>query len=188
MTAASHRSAPDKARDRREHFRAGLRAMNHELLEEARDHLAAAASPAGLEAADPTAIDALAYLSSVAFALGDVEFAGEAVERALAVGSRRFATNQKAGEFAMRMGDPERAATHFLAALRASEPGTAQARAAEVSLREARGRLAGGVKHGASLPTRGGLAARLAVWRRPKATPLQAQPRRTQTRQTQPQA
>jgi tetratricopeptide (TPR) repeat protein len=135
-----------------EHLRAGVRAMLYEHLEDARDQLEAAASPERLARHDEIAIDALAYLSSVRFAMADVEGGASAAELALKLGPDRFAPNQKAGEMAIRMGDPERAAERFLAALRASEPGTQDAKAAEASLRDARLRLSRSIRHEARAP------------------------------------
>jgi len=135
-----------------EHLRTGVRAMLYEHMDEAKEHLEAAASPALLARHDPVAIDALAYLSSVRFGLADVEGGAAAAELALKLGPDRFAPNQKAGELAIRMGDPGRAAERFLAALRASEPGTQEAKAAEASLREARRRAAKSIRHEARAP------------------------------------
>lgn len=152
-------------------LRAGLRAMLYERFEEARQHLEAAAAPELLDAGDPTAIDALAYLSSVRWALADVAGAQDDSERALALAPERFATNQKAGEMALRLGDLDTAATYFLTALRASEPGTPDAKAAETSLREARSRVAKGIRHEARLPHMAGWMARLVPRRRKERQP-----------------
>jgi tetratricopeptide (TPR) repeat protein len=145
-------AAPNGAPDALEHLRAGVRAMLYEHPEEARDHLEAAASPELLNRHDPVAIDAMAYLSSVRFAMADVDGATTAARLAVALGPERFAPNQKSGEMALRLGDPEQAAERFLAALRASEPGSQNAKAAEASLREARRRAAAGIKHQARAP------------------------------------
>jgi tetratricopeptide (TPR) repeat protein len=151
----------------RDLLQAGLRAMVHERPAEARDCLEAAASPERLSRRDPAAIDAMAYLSSVRFALADVDGATDAIELAMELGPERFAPNQKAGEMALRLGDPERATERFLAALRASEPGTRDARAAEASLREARRRLGRGIRHEARPPRGLPVLGRLLSRRRP---------------------
>ncbi|HEX7492102.1 MAG TPA: hypothetical protein VF337_10415 [Candidatus Limnocylindrales bacterium] len=147
-------------------FTAGLRAMLHEHPEEARDNLAAIATPEALAAGEPLAIDALAYLSSVRWSLGDVDGAMDAADEALELGPARFAPNQKAGEMAMRLGDLERAADLFLTGLRASEPGTADSKAAEISLRETRLRASRGIRHGASAPRLTGWLSRIVPRRR----------------------
>jgi predicted Zn-dependent protease len=143
-----------------------VRAMLHERLGDARDLLVPLTSEDALESRDPLAIDALAYLSSVHFCLGDVKSAIATSTRALDLGPSRFAPNQKAGEMALRLGDSELAAARFLAALRASEPGTSDARAAEGSLREARRRAARGIRHEARAPRLAGWANRLIPGRR----------------------
>ena len=151
----------------RELVRLGFRAMTHERLEDARTNLEAAASSEYLAAGNALAIDALAYLSSVRWELGDIDGALDASERALTLAPMRFAPNQKAGEIAIRLGNPAQASERFLVALRASEPGTADAKVAEACLRDARKRLSRGIRHGASFPTRpGGLLSRLTGARR----------------------
>jgi hypothetical protein len=155
-------AAPSGGTTARESLRAGLRSMVHERPEEARRYLEAAATPELLARGDPVAVDALACLSSVRWALADVEGARDDADRALRLGPDRFAPNQKAGEMALRLGDSELAATRFLAALRASEPGTADAKAAEASLREARRRVSRGIRHEAHLPHVAGWLGRLA--------------------------
>ncbi len=154
-------AAPGGVRGARDLYLAGLRSMVHERPEEARDFLEAVATPEMLACADPIAVDALACLSSVRWALADVEGARDDADRALALGPDRFAPNQKAGEMALRLGDSQQAATLFLAALRASEPGTPEAKAAEASLREARRRVGHGIRHEARLPRMTGWLGRL---------------------------
>lgn len=163
-------------------LRAGLKAMTYERLDEARDHLEALATPELLEALDPLAIDALAYLSSVRWSLGHAEDAIDAAERALELGPTRFAANQKAGEMSVRLGNLDSAETRFLTALRACEPGTADAKAAELSLREVRRRTAKGIRHEAKGPRLTGWLSRLVPFQRraraeagrpePELTPL----------------
>lgn len=147
-------------------LREALKCMLHERLDEAKDLLEPLVSEEALEAGDPLAIDSLAYLSSVYFGLGDIKTAIATSTRALDLGPSRFAANQKAGEMALRLGDSELAAARFLAALRASEPGTSDAKAAEGSLREARRRTARGIKHEARAPKLGSWASRLIPGRR----------------------
>ena len=157
----------DRARldPRLEMLREGLRAMTHERLEQAREYLRAIATEEDLESGDLVAIDSLAFLSSVTWGLGDPISAVEMAERALELAPDRFATNQKAGEMSMRLGHLDKAEARFLAALRASEPGTSDARSAEACLREARKRTARGIAHG----TRGlGLGGFLRRLRRPR--------------------
>jgi tetratricopeptide (TPR) repeat protein len=148
-------------------LKAGLRAMTHEQLEEARGHLESLATPESLAAREPWALDALAYLSSVRWGLGHAEDAIDDAARALELAPERFAANQKAGEMALRLGNLDIAEARFLAALRASEPGTPNAKAAESCLRESRRRSRGGIRHEVRTPRLGGLMARLspARWR-----------------------
>jgi tetratricopeptide (TPR) repeat protein len=140
--------------------------MLHEHPQEAQECLEAVATPAAIGAAEPLAVDALAYLSSVRWSLGDIEGARDASDRALELGPERFAPNQKAGEMALRLGDLERAADLFLAAVRASEPGTADSKAAEISLREARRRVSHSIRHEAKAPRMSGWLARMVAGRR----------------------
>ncbi len=165
-TAATAVESRDLPSQRLEQLRSGLRAMAHEHLEEARVYLSAAAAPTALGDTDPVAVDALAYLSSVAYNLGDFQAAAEAVELAVSLGPDRFAPNQKAGELALRLGDMDRAVDLFLSALRATDPGTSDAKAAEASLRECRRRLSKGIKHGTTLPSGRGLLRHLTPWQR----------------------
>ena len=145
---ADSKPAGDHAAESRlETLRAGMRAMTHELPETARERLASLATDDALEARDPIAIDALAYLSSVVWTLKDPVAAIDMVDRALELGPERFAPNQKGGEISWRLGLLEKAESQFLAALRASDPGTADAKAAERCLREVRKREARGIRH-----------------------------------------
>jgi predicted Zn-dependent protease len=151
---------------------AALKAMLHENLEEARGLLTPLVSDEALAAREPLAIDALAYLSSVQFGLGEVKTAIATSTTALDLGPSRFAPNQKAGEMAIRLGDPELAAARFLAALRASEPGTPEAKASEKCLREARRRTAKGIRHEARAPRLANWATRFIPGRkRPRPSP-----------------
>jgi hypothetical protein len=167
---AARRPAKTRRADdpRLQTLRDGLRSMTHERIEDARDALASLATEEPLAAGDPIAVDALAFLSSVTWTLGDPVTAIDMAERALELGPSRFATNQKAGEMSMRLGHIDRAEVRFLAALRASEPGTGDSRAAERCLREARKRTARGIKH----ETRGiGLDRMLRLFRRRRTAP-----------------
>jgi tetratricopeptide (TPR) repeat protein len=148
-------------------LKAGLRAMSHEQLEEARGYLESLATAEALAARQPYAVDALAYLSSVRWGLGHAEDAIDDAARALELAPERFAPNQKAGEMALRLGNLDNAEARFLAALRASEPGTQNAKAAESCLRESRRRSRGGIRHEVRTPRLGALMARLspARWR-----------------------
>lgn len=164
----STRSVPvaGPSQSRTELFNAGVKAMAHERPAAALECLDQLATSDSLEARDPLAIDALAYLSSVRWSLGDIESAQEASVQALELAPDRFAPNQKAGEMALRLGDSERAADLFLAAVRATEPGTADAKAAELSLREARRRVTRGIRHEAKGPGMTGWLHRLVAARR----------------------
>jgi tetratricopeptide (TPR) repeat protein len=168
--AASTAPADDSQAARAELFRKGLRAMSHERLDDARTCLEAVATEPALDAGEPLAVDALAYLSAVTWSLGDALEAIAQSDRALELGPDRFAPNQKAGETALRLGLLDRAESRFLAALRASEPGTPDARAAEACLRTARKRTAAGIKHGTRGPGLSALAARLLRIRRRQET------------------
>lgn len=154
------------ARSQTDLLNAALKAMLYERPEEARECLEALASPEALEAREPLAVDGLAYLSSVRWSIGDVAGAMDASDRALELGPERFAPNQKAGEMALRLGDMEKAAELFLTALRASEPGTADAKAAEASLRETRRRVTRGIRHEAKAPRLTGWLSRFVSRRR----------------------
>ena len=126
----------------------GLRAMTHERTDDAKRLLSSIATEEALAAGDPIAIDALAYLSSVVWTQKDPVTAIEMVERSLELGPVRFAPNQKGGEIAWRLGLLDKAEARFLAALRASDPGTGDAKAAERCLREVRKRQVRGIRHG----------------------------------------
>lgn len=136
-------------------LRNGLRALAREEVGAALEHLQAAVAQA------PDLPEAHAYLSSALIARGEVAGAQGAVETALRLAPDGFAPNLKAGELSLRLGDPDRAATHFLVALRAAEPGTRDAAAAKVLLAESRRRVRDSIPHHAVLP-----AWRLRRWRR----------------------
>ena len=127
-------------------LRTGLLALRREEFGQAAASLAAAI------AAEPSSADAHAYLSAALLALGRPEAARAASARALELGPAAFGPHQKAGELALRLGDPMAAATHFLAAVRASEPGSPDETAARVALGTARRQVRTAVDHRASLP------------------------------------
>ncbi len=147
MTTTTAIETTTSVDDRLETLRLGLRSMTHELPEQARDQLASLATEDALAARDPIAIDALAYLSSVVWRLEDPVAAIDMADRALELGPARFAPNQKGAEISWRLGLLEKAESQFLAALRASEPGSGEAKAAERCLREVRKRQARGIRH-----------------------------------------
>lgn len=127
-------------------LRVGLIALRREEFELAATSLAAAIE------ADPASADAHAYLSSALLALARPEEARAAAARALELGPADFGPHQKAGELALRLGNPVAAATHFLAAVRAAEPGSADEAAARMALGTARRQVRTAVDHRASLP------------------------------------
>lgn len=143
MTTTTHIPADARL----ETLRLGLRSMTHELPEQARDQLSSLATDDALDARDSIAIDALAYLSSVVWTLNDPVRAIDMIDCALELGPDRFAPNQKGGEISWRLGLLEKAESQFLAALRASEPGSGDSKAAERCLREVRKRQAQGIRH-----------------------------------------
>ncbi len=167
IVSAQTDAAPQEAGTRGgELLKSALRAMLYERPEEARATLEALATPEALAARDPFAVDALAYLSSVRWVLGDANGSMDAADQALELAPDRFAPNQKAGEMSLRLGNVDTAEGRFLAALRASQPGTADARAAESCLREARRRQSRGIRHEARAPRLGGWFSRLRPARR----------------------
>ena len=147
------------ATDSREVFGLGLRALAHERIDLAIDLL----NQASLAA--PTDPAPHAFLASALFAAARPAESAEAIARSLALGPDDFWPNQKAGELRLRLGDPAAAAEHFLAAMRAVDPGTPDASAAQQGLARARREVAGGIQHRAILPRVSWLSAR----RRPGA-------------------
>jgi tetratricopeptide (TPR) repeat protein len=130
-------------------LRDALRSLAHEQFPEARDRLIA------IVAEHPTWADAWALLSSAHLALAEVEPATAAVERAVALAPDAFLPRMKAGELALRLGDVETAEREFLAAVRATDPDTANAVAARSALAIARRATRAGIAHRAALPTIG---------------------------------
>jgi tetratricopeptide (TPR) repeat protein len=130
-------------------LRDALRSLAHEQFSEARDRLVA------IVAEHPTWADAWALLSSAHLALAEVEPATAAIERAIALAPDAFLPRMKAGELALRLGDVETAEREFLAAVRATDPDTANAVAARSALAIARRATRAGIAHRAALPTVG---------------------------------
>ena len=107
---------------------------------------------------NPAWADGWALLSGVHLALAEVDAAQSASTRALELAPDRFLPNMKAGELAMRLGDIEAAEVHLLAAVRATDPDTADAVAASRALLIARRGTRSGISHRASLPRGLGLS------------------------------
>jgi tetratricopeptide (TPR) repeat protein len=126
---------------------AALRSLAREEWSDGRNGLLA------LVASEPDNADAWAYLSGAHLALADVDGAQAASARALELAPDAFAPLMKAGELSFRLGDLQTAEDRFLAAMRAVEPGTAEADAAKHALVVVRARLRGSIAHGARLPT-----------------------------------
>ena len=126
----------------------GLRHLAHERVEEA----IAAFSQAVID--DPSEAAAHAFLAAALFADGQPAAADAAIERALALDPDGFWPHLKAGELRFRLGDTEVAATHFLVALRAVEPGTRESAAAADALARARRATTKSIAHRAVLPVR----------------------------------
>jgi tetratricopeptide (TPR) repeat protein len=124
-----------------------LRSLAREEWVEGREGLLA------IVAAEPGHADAWAYLSGAHLALADVDGAQAASGRALALAPDAFAPQMKAGELSFRLGDLQMAEARFLAALRATEPGTPEAAAAKKALVVVRTRLRGSISHGARFPS-----------------------------------
>ncbi len=127
-------------------MRLALRTLAHEELAEGRDRLLAILDEA------PDWADAWALLSGAHLALAEVDAAVAASERATSLAPDAFLPHQKAGELAFRLGHVERAEAEFLAALRATEPESADAAAARAALAIARRASRAGIAHGARLP------------------------------------
>jgi len=132
-------------------MREALRMLAHEEFDRGRAELEA------IVAAAPGWAEAWALLGGVHLVQADIDAATAASERSLAIAPDRFLPCLKAGELAMRVGDVERAEGLFLAALRATEPDTADATAAKRWLAIVRGTRRSGIAHRASLPTWGRL-------------------------------
>lgn len=114
--------------DARAVARDGIIALRQERYQDAHDAFLAA-SAAASDWAEPWA-----YLSSAQLALGKPQEAQDSIERALELSPDGFASNQKAGELSLRLGQLGLAEDHFLAAVRAATHGSADQRAATKSL------------------------------------------------------
>jgi tetratricopeptide (TPR) repeat protein len=143
--------APAEVRDA---FHEGLRALAHERVDVAVDQLGLAAQGA------PDDATVQAFYASALFAAARPADSADAIGRSLALAPDAYWPNLKAGELRLRLGDPAAAADHFLVAVRAVEPGTADATAAQLALVRARRELASGVSHRAVLPRVNWLAGR----------------------------
>jgi tetratricopeptide (TPR) repeat protein len=127
-------------------FQEGLRALAHEHVELAVERLGLAADGA------PDDATVHAFLATALFAAARPDAAEAAIDRALALAPAAYWPNLKAGELRLRLGDASAAADHFLAALRAVEPGSADATAAQLALVRARREVAQAISHRAVLP------------------------------------
>lgn len=143
--------APVEVRDA---FHEGLRALAHERVDLAVEQLGLAAQQA------PADATVQAFYATALFAAARADESADAIALALQLAPLAYWSNLKAGELRLRLGDPAAAADHFLAALRAVEPGTADATAAQLALVRARRDVASGVSHRAVLPRVSWLAGR----------------------------
>jgi tetratricopeptide (TPR) repeat protein len=123
-------------------------------------------------AGQPERAELYAYRSGAFLALGRPRDAQGDVDRAMTLDPTAFASNQKAGELNLRLGDLDAAAEHFLAAVRVARRGSADEQAAAVALALVRRRQRSAISHHASFPgvprqTRSWLArlARPSRWR-----------------------
>jgi tetratricopeptide (TPR) repeat protein len=139
-----------------EDLRLGLIALRREEWTIACTRLEAAV------AAAPEWAAAHAYLSGAYMAVGRADEAMDSVDRALALEPDGFAPRMKAGELTLRLGDLVTAQSHFLAAVRAAVPASADEFAAHAALVITRRGIRKGISHASSLP-------RLPRWRRPVA-------------------
>lgn len=138
----------------RDAFGDGLRALAHEHVDLAVERLGMAAEGA------PDDATVHAFLATALFAAARPDEASTAIDRALALAPVAYWPNLKAGELRLRLGDATAAADHFLAALRAAEPGSADATAAQAALVRARRHVARAISHRAVLPRFRSLAGR----------------------------
>ena len=136
-------TAPAGARDA---FREGMRALAHEHAGLAVEQLSLAADGA------PDDATVHAFLATALFAAARPDDAVRAIDRALALAPAAYWPNLKAGELRLRLGDATAGADHFLTALRAVEPGSADATAAQLALVRARREVARAISHRAVLP------------------------------------
>jgi tetratricopeptide (TPR) repeat protein len=144
-------TAPASVRDA---FHEGLRALAHERVDLAVERLSQAADGA------PNDATIQAFLATALFAAARPDASSAAIGRALELAPSAYWPNLKAGELQFRLGDAVTAADHFLAALRAVEPGSADATAAQLALVRARREAARSISHRAVLPRVSWLAGR----------------------------
>jgi tetratricopeptide (TPR) repeat protein len=130
----------------RDAFQDGLRALAHERVDLAVERLGIAAAGA------PEDATVHAFLATALFAAARPDDSSAAIDRALELAPDAYWPNLKAGELRLRLGDAGAATEHFLAALRAVEPGTADATAAQAALVRARREAARAISHRAVLP------------------------------------
>ncbi|MFI5225244.1 MAG: tetratricopeptide repeat protein [Candidatus Limnocylindrales bacterium] len=137
-TAVAATQRPDLGR--------ALTALWHEDLETAE-----AALRVAIEVA-PEHADAHALLGATLLATGRPEGAMLEIEEALRLDPTGFLAQMKAGELALRLGDPGTAAERFLGALRASVPGSREAQVATAARASAQRALGRSIEHRAALP------------------------------------
>jgi len=142
----------------------GIIALRQERFQDAQDALLAAS------AAAPDWADPWAYLSSVQLALGKPREAQVSIERALELSPAGFASNQKAGELSIRLGQLGLAEDHFLAAVRAAGHGSGDQRAAQKCLEHTRRMLSKSIQMSSGSPD----TSRMRAWFR-----MQSRGRRT---------
>ena len=130
----------------RDAFHEGLRALAHERVDLAVEQLGLAAAGA------PDDATVQAFLATALFAAARPDDASAAIDRALELAPDAYWPNLKAGELRLRLGDAGAAAEQFLTALRAVEPGSADATAAQLALVRARREAARAISHRAVLP------------------------------------
>ena len=128
--------------------KAAIRALAHEEWAAGRDLLADELR------SRPDWADGWALISGAHLALANVDGARAASNRALELAPGRFLPNMKAGELAMRLGDLETAEGYLLAAVRATDPDSADAVAAGRVLLVVRRAVRSGIPHRATLPGR----------------------------------
>jgi tetratricopeptide (TPR) repeat protein len=114
--------------DLSERYRTGLVALAREQLDEAEPLLRSVVDEA------PDEPEPLAYLATTWAAMGRIEAAREAMDRALELGPNHFAPHLKGGELALRLGDLDSAEGHFRRALEVAPHGSRDAAAARTLL------------------------------------------------------
>ncbi len=124
----------------------GLRLLTHERIEPAIEAFR------GAIRADPQDPIAHAFLAAACFAAGRSDEADRAITTSLALAPEGYWSNLKAAELRFRLGDLDAAGEHFLAALRAAEPGTPESDAAAAGLVRTRTAQGRSIAHRALLP------------------------------------